>query len=269
MLATELKGWSHNHRVRGGGRSVVAEWRCRYAYRAFIGGQWVDGDGEEIEVVNPSTGDVIGTVVSSTVAQVDQAVQVAKEAWASWRKTAVLERVDLCRHAFTLCEERLEEMSEMICLEVGKPIRDSREMRRGTTSTSAAASVLETLARCFPDSMETSDRSESLWCRAVGVVAAISPSTSCRHRCDSHHYGLALGTVVWKPSNTAVLLSFSPKSPRCRVRRDDEPVNGRGDAGSASSDTATVLSSSRFGRDRREVLMPAGFSNSEERPATS
>src|SRR5215831_18947284 len=76
---------------------------------AFIGGQWVEGDGEEIVVLNPATGDAIGSIVSSSEAQVGQAVQAATQAFQSWRKRAPLERVELCRHAFSLCEERLEE----------------------------------------------------------------------------------------------------------------------------------------------------------------
>src|SRR5207244_6086355 len=93
---------------------------------AFIGGEWLPGDGETIEVYNPATGELLGAVQSSTAAQVDAAVAAATEAFASWRKTPVLQRVDLCREAFVLCTERIEEIRVMISREVGKPIRDSR-----------------------------------------------------------------------------------------------------------------------------------------------
>jgi acyl-CoA reductase-like NAD-dependent aldehyde dehydrogenase len=33
---------------------------------AFIGGEWVAGDGEEIEIRSPGSGEVVGSVVGST-----------------------------------------------------------------------------------------------------------------------------------------------------------------------------------------------------------
>jgi acyl-CoA reductase-like NAD-dependent aldehyde dehydrogenase len=209
---------------------------------AFIGGRWVEGDGEEIEVRNPANGDVIGTIVSSSDAQVDRAVQAAKEAFEPWRKRAVLERVELCRHAFSLCEERLEEMSEMISREVGKPIRDSRiEMRRGTVEhfRRAAEDVLRKAGKVLPDSMETSNPKRIIVVQEpVGVVAAISPwNFPVDIAAIPIIYGLALGcTVVWKPSE------FAPFCAQlfAEVLHDAgfpdgtfNVVNGRGATGSA------------------------------------
>jgi len=57
---------------------------------AFIGGEWVAGDGEEIEVRSPATGELLGSVIGSSPAQVDAAVRAAATAFASWRKTSVL-----------------------------------------------------------------------------------------------------------------------------------------------------------------------------------
>ncbi len=87
---------------------------------AFIGGEWVAGDGEEIEVRSPATGELLGTVVASTPAQVDAAVKAAAVAFTAWRRTSVLERVEICRRAFQLCLERNEEIAQMITREVGK-----------------------------------------------------------------------------------------------------------------------------------------------------
>src|SRR5688500_2259880 len=94
---------------------------------AYIGGQWIPGDGEEIEVTSPATSEVLGTVAASSPAQVDAAVQAATEAFPAWRKVSLLERVELCRAAFTICMERSDEIAEMITREVGKTIRESRE----------------------------------------------------------------------------------------------------------------------------------------------
>ncbi len=78
---------------------------------AYIGGDWIPGDGEEIEVRSPATGELLGTVAASSTAQVDAAVKAATDAFLAWRKVSLLERVDLCRAAFDLCMERSDEIA--------------------------------------------------------------------------------------------------------------------------------------------------------------
>jgi len=48
---------------------------------AFIGGQWIDGDGERIDVTSPATGELLGSVTASSDAQVDAAVRAAADAF--------------------------------------------------------------------------------------------------------------------------------------------------------------------------------------------
>jgi len=51
-------------------------------YRLYIDGQWVDGSGTEyVDVINPATEEVIGTVPQATTADVDRAVQAARKAF--------------------------------------------------------------------------------------------------------------------------------------------------------------------------------------------
>ena len=47
--------------------------------KSLIGNNWVDSkDGKVIEVKNPATGELVDTVPSLTVEQIDEAVQTAK-----------------------------------------------------------------------------------------------------------------------------------------------------------------------------------------------
>ena len=48
---------------------------------AFIGGEWVAGDGETIEVRSPWSGETVGSVTASSAAQVDAATVFTRE----WR----------------------------------------------------------------------------------------------------------------------------------------------------------------------------------------
>ena len=73
---------------------------------AFIGGEWRPGDGEAIEVRSPASGEILGTVRAATPEQVDAAVASAAAAFDSWRRTSVLERVEICRRAYDICMDR-------------------------------------------------------------------------------------------------------------------------------------------------------------------
>ena len=178
---------------------------------AFIGGQWVDGDGERIDVHSPSTGELVGSVQASTPAQVDAAVAAAKAAFPAWRATSVLERVEICRRAFDMCMERNEEIARMISMEVGKTIRESREeMEEFTVDHFRRASedVLRHTGAVHPSTQERTTNKRILVVQEpIGVIAAVSPwNFPVDIAGIPIVYGLALGcTVVWKPSEYAPL----------------------------------------------------------------
>ena len=56
----------------------------------YINGEWVSPDGDGIiDVINPSTEEVIGSVPVSSHADVDSAVAAAKAAFPSWSKSSI------------------------------------------------------------------------------------------------------------------------------------------------------------------------------------
>ena len=127
---------------------------------ALIGGEWVPGDGEEIEVRNPATDELLGTVNASSVTQVEAAVRAAAEAFPAWRKVSLLERVELCRAAFAICMERADEIAEQITKEVGKTIRESREEMVEYTADHfrrASEDVLRHAGKVLPSTQERSN----------------------------------------------------------------------------------------------------------------
>jgi succinate-semialdehyde dehydrogenase / glutarate-semialdehyde dehydrogenase len=238
----------------------------------YIGGEWIAGDGEEIEVRSPATGEVMGSVVASTPEQVDRAVRAAADAFQAWRKISLLERVDLCRRAFTICMERSEQIAQMITREVGKTIRESREEMVEYTADHfrrAAEDVLRHAGQVLPSTQERSNNKRIVVVQEpVGVVAAISPwNFPVDIAGIPIVYGLAVGcTVVWKPSEYAPLCAnmfaevihdagFPPGTLNV--------VHGRGETGSAlvrHPDVASVVftGSSRTGE---QVAHDAGLKN--------
>ena len=178
---------------------------------AFIDGSWVDGEGDEIEVVSPGSGETLGSVRAATPPQVDAAVAAAAAAFPAWRATPLLERVELCRRAYALCLERNEEIAQMITREVGKTIREAREEMEEYTADHfrrASEDVLRHAGQVLPSTQERAGSKRILVVQEpVGVVAAISPwNFPVDIAGIPIVYGLAVGcTVVWKPSEYAPL----------------------------------------------------------------
>src|SRR4030067_3357423 len=98
----------------------------------YINGEWVDSKGKRVDVVNPATGNVIGTCPISTREEINEAVEAAKAAFPDWRRTTPLARSRILFRMKDLLEEYFEELSRIQTMEHGKCIDESRgETRRG------------------------------------------------------------------------------------------------------------------------------------------
>jgi UDP-N-acetyl-D-galactosamine dehydrogenase len=142
---------------------------------------------------------------------VDAAVRAAAGAFPAWRATPILERVDLCRRAYTLCMERNEEIAQMITREMGKTIRESREEMVEYTADHfrrASEDILRHAGQVLPSTQERAGTKRILVVQEpVGVVAAVTPwNFPVDIAGIPIVYGLAAGcTIVWKPSEFAPL----------------------------------------------------------------
>ena len=93
----------------------------------FIGGEWLScEDLDKRPVDNPSTGEVIAEVPLGTTKCVDQAVQAAQAAYPAWRDTPPVERARVFYRYRTLLEENFDSLAELITLEHGKTLAESR-----------------------------------------------------------------------------------------------------------------------------------------------
>ncbi len=208
---------------------------------AFIDGEWIAGGGEEITVTNPDTGEAVGSVSAATPEQIDEAVASARKAFETWRRTPVLERVEICRRAYDICMERAEEIAVLITRETGKTIRESREEMVEYTADHfrrAAEDVLRREGKVLPSTQGMNHKRILIVQEPVGVVAAVSPwNFPVDIAGIPIVYGLAYGcTTVWKPSELSPLCAeafmdvlhdagFPPGTANL--------VHGRGDVGSA------------------------------------
>jgi malonate-semialdehyde dehydrogenase (acetylating)/methylmalonate-semialdehyde dehydrogenase len=112
------------------------------AVKNYIGGEWVDSTGDNVDVVNPATCKVVAKVPISVQDEVNAAVEVAKEAFPEWRRTPPLSRVRCLFRLKELMEKNFEELSRIQTMEHGKTIDESRgETRRGIENVEVAAGI--------------------------------------------------------------------------------------------------------------------------------
>ncbi len=109
----------------------------------LIGGKFVPPqDGQYLAVEDPATTQTIAHVPLSSRADVQRAVQAAKEAFPAWRETPPLERARYLFKLKALMEERFEELARIITQENGKTIADSRgEVRRAIENVEVASGI--------------------------------------------------------------------------------------------------------------------------------
>ena len=93
--------------------------------KLFIGGKWVTPQGTgRIEVINPTTEQVIASVPDGTEADLDLAVAAAREAFdhGPWPKMAPAERGAVLKKVADLIAAEMSEMAELITTEMGAPL---------------------------------------------------------------------------------------------------------------------------------------------------
>ncbi len=141
-----------------------------------IGGRWTAAlDGRTLDVINPATGEVIGTLAHASVPDLDLALAAAAKGFAAWRKTAAYDRSKIMRKAAELLRARLEDIAATMTIEQGKPVTESRAEVAG------AADVIDWFAeegrraygRLIPARAEGITQLSTR--EPVGVVAGFTP----------------------------------------------------------------------------------------------
>ena len=93
----------------------------------LINNEWRAARGEAtIAVHNPATGEVIGSVAHARVADLDDALATAAKGFEVWRNTPALKRSEVMRAAAKLLRERTDAIAQLMTLEQGKPLAESK-----------------------------------------------------------------------------------------------------------------------------------------------
>ena len=97
-------------------------------YKNLIDGEWVESfTGQTYENLNPAdTSDVVGIFQRSGKADVDAAVEAAKQAFEKWRLTPAPQRAEIIFRAGEILIERKEEFARDMTREMGKILSETR-----------------------------------------------------------------------------------------------------------------------------------------------
>ena len=89
----------------------------------YINGEWVNSSGNElIDIENPSTEKVIGTIAAGTKEDIDLAVQSAKIAFNTFGFSSKEERIAILESIIKNYEESSDELAQIISEEMGAPL---------------------------------------------------------------------------------------------------------------------------------------------------
>lgn len=142
--------------------------------RAFIAGEWVDGD-QHIAVVNPASHRLLGRVPNLGGEAADAAVAAADRALPVWRAHSAKERSAVLRKWFDLIIRHQDDLARLMTAEQGKPLSEAR----GEIAYAAAFAewFAEEAKRAYGDLIPGHGRNIRIAVgkRPIGVVAAITP----------------------------------------------------------------------------------------------
>ncbi len=171
----------------------------------YIGGQWKDSaNPETMPVANPATGESLGSVPMGALADVDDAVRAAQQAFPAWRELTAQAR---CKYLFALRERMEAHYDELLAIcteEHGKTIEESKgDVRRGIDNVEVACGMPSLLmnAGSVLDQIATGIDSTAVR-QPMGVFGIIAPyNFPSMVPLWFLPYAIATGnTVVVKPS---------------------------------------------------------------------
>jgi len=142
--------------------------------QAYIDGRWI-GSETRMDVVDPATGHCIGRVPMLEAEGVQNAVAAASRALEDWRQWLPQERADLLLTWYALICDAKEELAQIMTLEQGKPLAESRgEIDYGASFVRWFA---EEARRQYGQTLPSHLPGKRLWTvrEPVGVAACITP----------------------------------------------------------------------------------------------
>ncbi len=93
----------------------------------LVAGKWIPADsGETIDVTNPATGEVIGTIPNCGADETNRAIDAASAAFPGLASMGLMERLDLLWKLHDALLDNRDTLAELLTVEQGKPLFESK-----------------------------------------------------------------------------------------------------------------------------------------------
>ncbi|MDU8362558.1 succinylglutamate-semialdehyde dehydrogenase [Pseudomonas syringae group sp. J309-1] len=167
----------------------------------YIAGNWQAGQGEAFESLNPVTQQVVWSGQGATAAQVDVAVQAARQAFPAWASRTLEDRITVLEAFAASLKNQADVLAQCIGEETGKPLWESATEVTSMVN-KIAISVQSYRERTGEKSGPLGDANAVLRHKPHGVVAVFGPYNFPGHLPNGHIVPalLAGNAVVFKPS---------------------------------------------------------------------
>ena len=111
------------------------------AVQLLIDGNWGPSQsGKTLDVANPATGDINGTVAHADIADLDRALISVQKGFEVWRRMAAYDRSKIMRKAAEILRTRVDAIARLMTMEQGKPFGEAK------VETAFSADVIEWFA---------------------------------------------------------------------------------------------------------------------------
>ena len=146
-------------------------------YQMFIGGHWVEAkSGKTDDIRDPSTEQVIATVPRAGIADAEEAVRVAREAFdhGPWPRMKAIERAEILQKAAQKIRDRADELGRLESRQMGKLLEESLvDMNDAAHTFDLYAGMVQDL---HGETLEVPGDTMSMVVREpVGVTVGITP----------------------------------------------------------------------------------------------
>ena len=167
----------------------------------YINGTWSPAQGAAWNKLDPVSQEVIWQGAETTAAQVEQACQSARAAFAAWARRPLAERIEVIHRFASLLEQNKQQLATVISRETSKPIWETLTEVQSMIA-KVAISIRAYHERTGESITEMADGAASLRHRPHGVLAVFGPYNFPGHLPNGHIVPalIAGNTIVFKPS---------------------------------------------------------------------
>lgn len=190
-----------------------------YATSMLIDGQLVAGEGEELVVINPSSGEETIRFPGASIDQVKQAIAAARASFdkGEWADMRPQDRITTLRRYLALLNERADELKALIVTETGTPISSFVYRAQVEAPLASMAAMLDLYPR-LPDIEENPLSLEERINPLGGFVQSIRRYVPVGVVASISAYNVPIHIGLWKmfpalATGNSVILRPSPLTP--------------------------------------------------------